>query len=91
MAATGVPHPATTVKSGDLVCLLSQEEEEDCFISVSGSTEDKCSAKTSKDKGTILFPVFTPHMYSSYNMLRENCKFDAPSPGSSNPRIIWHL
>jgi hypothetical protein len=51
MAAAGVHAPASTVKSGDLVCLLSQEEEEDCFISVSGSTEDKCSAKTIKDKG----------------------------------------
>jgi hypothetical protein len=43
--------PTSTIKSGDLVCLLSQEEEEDCFLSVSASTEDKCSAKTIQDKG----------------------------------------
>jgi hypothetical protein len=52
MAAAASPAAAHWLKMGDLVVVLSQEEEEDGFVSSAGTTEDRVSLKTIKDKGS---------------------------------------
>lgn len=49
--AANTPAAAHWLKMGDLVVVLSQEEEEDGYVTSAGSTEDRVSLKTIKDKG----------------------------------------